>query len=276
MDAATDTTVYERTLAIDASPETVWEFLVDPEKLMRWKGINADLDTAARRHLPLRGHPGPHRPWRIRRDRQTQQARLHLGLGRQRRRSPGLVDDRDRARVGWRRHQPPLRAPGPTERGSNRLACTRLGPLPTAPRDGRRRRRPGRGPLGHASTIDVKGEPVMAHSGHALRGRRARTSTSSRSSTATSSVGTRRRSPETCRTRWSRRRTAASAAASVRRADGNGHVTFYVGTDDPQATLDKAEQLGGKTILPVTELPEVTIALFADPEGHVVGLAKGM
>ena len=41
---ATDTTVYERTLAIDASPETVWEFLVDPEKLMRWKGINADLD----------------------------------------------------------------------------------------------------------------------------------------------------------------------------------------------------------------------------------------
>jgi len=45
MDATTDTTVYERTLAIDASPETVWEFLVDPEKLMRWKGINADLET---------------------------------------------------------------------------------------------------------------------------------------------------------------------------------------------------------------------------------------
>jgi uncharacterized protein YndB with AHSA1/START domain len=45
MDAATtDTTVYERTLTIDASPETVWEFLVDPDKLIRWKGINADLD----------------------------------------------------------------------------------------------------------------------------------------------------------------------------------------------------------------------------------------
>ena len=57
---------------------------------------------------------------------------------------------------------------------------------------------------------------------------------------------------------------------------GNGHVTFYVGTDDPQETLEKAEQLGGKTIMPVTELPQVTIALFADPEGHVVGLAKGM
>jgi predicted enzyme related to lactoylglutathione lyase len=58
--------------------------------------------------------------------------------------------------------------------------------------------------------------------------------------------------------------------------NGQGHVTFYVGTDDPQATLDKAEQLGGKTILPVTELPQVTIAMFADPEGHVIGLAKGM
>jgi len=58
--------------------------------------------------------------------------------------------------------------------------------------------------------------------------------------------------------------------------NGGGHVTFYVGTDDPQATLDKAEQLGGKTIMPVTKLPQVTIALFADPEGHVVGLASGM
>jgi uncharacterized protein YndB with AHSA1/START domain len=47
MDAATDTTVYERTLTIDASPETVWEFFVDPDKLMRWKGINADLDPQA-------------------------------------------------------------------------------------------------------------------------------------------------------------------------------------------------------------------------------------
>src|SRR5919109_1005759 len=45
MDAATDTTVYERTLTIDASPETVWEFFVDAKKLMRWKGIEAELDA---------------------------------------------------------------------------------------------------------------------------------------------------------------------------------------------------------------------------------------
>ncbi|MGZ4398639.1 MAG: VOC family protein, partial [Gaiellaceae bacterium] len=55
-----------------------------------------------------------------------------------------------------------------------------------------------------------------------------------------------------------------------------GHVTFYVSSEDPQGTLDKAERLGGKTVMPVTEHPQVTIALFADPEGHVVGIVKGM
>jgi len=45
MDAATETKVYDRTLSSDAAPETVWEFLVDPEKLKRWKGIDADLDA---------------------------------------------------------------------------------------------------------------------------------------------------------------------------------------------------------------------------------------
>ncbi|MGZ4382280.1 MAG: VOC family protein [Gaiellaceae bacterium] len=57
---------------------------------------------------------------------------------------------------------------------------------------------------------------------------------------------------------------------------GPGYVTFYVSTDDPQAILDKAEALGGKTVMPVTELPQVTLAMFADPEGHVIGLVKGM
>jgi predicted enzyme related to lactoylglutathione lyase len=56
--------------------------------------------------------------------------------------------------------------------------------------------------------------------------------------------------------------------------DGSGHVTFYVSTEDPQAILDKVESLGGKTVMPVTEMPMVTLALFADPEGHVVGIVK--
>ena len=58
--------------------------------------------------------------------------------------------------------------------------------------------------------------------------------------------------------------------------DGQGHVTVYVEVDDPQAYLDKIEQHGGKTVMPVTEVPNmVTFALFADPEGHVVGVFKG-
>ena len=54
---------------------------------------------------------------------------------------------------------------------------------------------------------------------------------------------------------------------------GAGHVTFYVSTDDPSATMTKVEAAGGRVIMPLTEVaPETTIALFTDPEGHVVGL----
>jgi uncharacterized protein len=58
--------------------------------------------------------------------------------------------------------------------------------------------------------------------------------------------------------------------------NGNGdHLTFYVEADDLQAMLDKAEKLGGHTVMPVTEIPgAVTMALFSDPEGHVIGLVK--
>jgi uncharacterized protein YndB with AHSA1/START domain len=41
MQTTTEVVVYERELEIEAAPETVWEFLVDPEKLARWKGLPA-------------------------------------------------------------------------------------------------------------------------------------------------------------------------------------------------------------------------------------------
>jgi uncharacterized protein YndB with AHSA1/START domain len=43
MDATTETAL-ERELAIDASPETVWDFLVDPDKAVRWMGQNAAFE----------------------------------------------------------------------------------------------------------------------------------------------------------------------------------------------------------------------------------------
>lgn len=53
-------------------------------------------------------------------------------------------------------------------------------------------------------------------------------------------------------------------------------VTVYVQVPDLQAYLDKAEQLGGKTLMPPTEIPgAVTMALFADPAGNVTGMIKG-
>ena len=56
--------------------------------------------------------------------------------------------------------------------------------------------------------------------------------------------------------------------------DGSaGQVTFYVHSEDPAWILKRVEELGGKVIMPLTEVAkDTTIALFADPEGHVVGI----
>jgi len=45
MDATSETTSVVRELVIDASPETVWRFLVDPEKATRWMGQTASFDA---------------------------------------------------------------------------------------------------------------------------------------------------------------------------------------------------------------------------------------
>ena len=45
MESTTETVAIERELVIDASPETVWEFLVDPEKVMRWMGMTVSFDA---------------------------------------------------------------------------------------------------------------------------------------------------------------------------------------------------------------------------------------
>jgi predicted enzyme related to lactoylglutathione lyase len=58
--------------------------------------------------------------------------------------------------------------------------------------------------------------------------------------------------------------------------ESTGHVTFYVEVPDLEATLSKIESLGGSTVMEPTEVPEgPSIAMFADPEGHLVGLVKG-
>lgn len=53
------------------------------------------------------------------------------------------------------------------------------------------------------------------------------------------------------------------------------YVTVYVAVGDLQATLDKAEAAGGTTLMWPTEIPGVvTMAMFKDPDGNVIGLMK--
>jgi uncharacterized protein len=56
----------------------------------------------------------------------------------------------------------------------------------------------------------------------------------------------------------------------------DGHVTFYVAVPDVGAALEQAERLGGTRMMgPEQVMPDLTIGLFTDPEGRVVGLTSG-
>ena len=52
-----------------------------------------------------------------------------------------------------------------------------------------------------------------------------------------------------------------------------GTIAVYVHTDDIDATLAKAEQLGGKILVPKSEIPDVGwFAFFKDLSGNQIGL----
>jgi hypothetical protein len=53
-------------------------------------------------------------------------------------------------------------------------------------------------------------------------------------------------------------------------------VLVYVQTDDIEATLAKVESLGGRVLVPKTEIPTVGwFGVFSDPTGNKVGLYSG-
>ena len=57
---------------------------------------------------------------------------------------------------------------------------------------------------------------------------------------------------------------------------GMRRVTVYAMVDDLQGTLDKAVSLGGKVVMPVSDVPGgPTLAMFADPSGNITGILKG-
>lgn len=55
----------------------------------------------------------------------------------------------------------------------------------------------------------------------------------------------------------------------------HNYITVYAQVSDIQAALKKAEQLGGKVIVPATEVPGMGhFAWVGDPEGTVFGVWK--
>lgn len=68
--------------------------------------------------------------------------------------------------------------------------------------------------------------------------------------------------------------TEGAIGGGIGEAQGPNQVIFYIEVDDPQAYLDRIEQAGGKSVVPLTETEMVTFAQFADPQGNVVGLVK--
>ena|SRR5688572_13122889 len=55
----------------------------------------------------------------------------------------------------------------------------------------------------------------------------------------------------------------------------HNYVTVYVQVDNLQAYLDKAGKLGGKTLVPPTDVPGMgAFAWMSDLDGNVIGLWK--
>jgi predicted enzyme related to lactoylglutathione lyase len=59
------------------------------------------------------------------------------------------------------------------------------------------------------------------------------------------------------------------------RDGGGGNVTGYITVDSVDAALSRAAELGGTVVMPkFSPGPGATLGLFADPEGHVIGVTE--
>ncbi|HKF32483.1 MAG TPA: VOC family protein [Jatrophihabitantaceae bacterium] len=57
------------------------------------------------------------------------------------------------------------------------------------------------------------------------------------------------------------------------RQSAEDEVLFFVAVDDVAATLARAEQLGGRIVQPAQQVPGTSFGVFADAQGHKVGIA---
>lgn len=57
------------------------------------------------------------------------------------------------------------------------------------------------------------------------------------------------------------------------RQTADDEVLFFVGVEDVAATLDKAVELGGTIVQPAQHVPGTSFGVFADAQGHKIGVA---
>jgi uncharacterized protein YndB with AHSA1/START domain len=148
----------EREVVIAASPETVGEFLVDPEKATRWMGMTSSFDPRPGGLYQSEVIPGHTARGEFVEIDAPRRLVFTWGLGAGRGRpEPGavrLVDGGDRARAGRRRDAASLHASGPADGRGGRVARPRLGPLSRAARDRGTRRRPRARPVAHRRDVE--------------------------------------------------------------------------------------------------------------------------
>jgi predicted enzyme related to lactoylglutathione lyase len=56
---------------------------------------------------------------------------------------------------------------------------------------------------------------------------------------------------------------------------GGSRVLVYADVTDINSTLSKIESLGGRTVMPRTDIGPVIMAIYLDPEGNTMGLIEG-
>ena len=58
------------------------------------------------------------------------------------------------------------------------------------------------------------------------------------------------------------------------RQSDQDEVLFFVGVEDVDKTLSKVTELGGTIIQPAQHVPGTSFAVFADAQGHRIGVAS--
>ena len=170
MGSATETTAVVRELEIAASPETVWELLVDPEKAVRWMGQSCTFDARPGGEYRCDVVPGHTAIGSFVELDPTRRLVFTWGWepkaeGESSTPPPGGSTIEIDLEPRGRRHAPAVHAPR-SFRGGGRLTRQGVGSLSPAARGGSARQRPGPRPLARRRDVaGASGAPTRGPAG---------------------------------------------------------------------------------------------------------------